>query len=110
MLDVQQLISTVLDRVGTKASKFLNEEDSKALCAILGDEGIQNPFFGLHNTYQQTKYYRENLGLNVSFILFVDNLDILCFATICKDMECMCCWIDLKSSMKSSLFFGIGAS
>lgn len=71
MLDVQLLISTVLDRVGTRATKFLNEEDAKALCAILCDEGIQNPFFGLHNTYQQTKYYREHLGLNVSFILFV---------------------------------------
>ena len=68
MLDVQQLISTVLDRVARKCTQFMNEEDAKSLCATLHDESIQNPFLGLHNTYQQTKYYTEHLGLVVSFI------------------------------------------
>ena len=43
------------------------------------DESIQNPFVGLHNAYQQSKYYREHLGLIVSFIsnLFYSSLPLL---------------------------------
>ena len=79
MLDVQQLNSTVLDKVAEKSKQFLNEEDAESLCATLHDESIRNPFVGLHNAYQQTKYYREHLGLIVSFIsnLFYSSLPLL---------------------------------
>ena len=67
MLDVRQLIDTVLNQVEAKSMESLSASDALSLQAILHDETVVNPFTGLHSTYQQTKYFKDYLGLVVSY-------------------------------------------
>ena len=61
MQDVQQLISIILDHVQAKSAESSSASDANS------PEGGIDVFAGLHSTYQQTKYFKEHLGLIVSY-------------------------------------------
>lgn len=67
MMDVQELIHTVLDNVGSQVTTTLDPSIAIPLCnTILKDKSVVDVFAGLDTTYKQTAYYKEHLGLLVS--------------------------------------------
>lgn len=60
MQDVQQLISIVLEHELAKSAESPSASDANS------PESGMSVFAGLHSTYQQTKYFKEHLGLIVS--------------------------------------------
>ena len=65
--DIKLLVSTLLDKVATKAKQILSEEDCKDL---FSEEGVQNTFCGLSSNYKLVNYCKEHLGLVVSYFQF----------------------------------------
>ena len=83
--DISSLVANAVHKVEERICAALSATGADALVReICSEDAINNPFMGLETTYQQTKYFRDHLGLLVSaiptcmYMLVCDLLFLLC--------------------------------
>lgn len=66
--DISSLVANAVHQVEKRVSAALSatDVDATVVSEICSEEAITNPFLGLETTYNQTKYFKEHLGLLVS--------------------------------------------